>query len=73
MLLFLACPLPDLFDEEANSKRARIDHIPMPPLPPAATYTPPTQLIVPQVKHFSGTGEIILCYCVANLIATNKL
>ncbi|EJW70117.1 hypothetical protein WUBG_18977, partial [Wuchereria bancrofti] len=48
-LLFLACPLPDLFDEETNSsKRARIDHIPMPPLPPAATYTPPAQLIVPQ-------------------------
>lgn len=58
-LLFSACPLPDLFDEETNtSKRARIDHIPMPPLPPAATYTPPTQLIVPQVKHFSCIGKI---------------
>ncbi|KAL3981457.1 Pre-mRNA-splicing factor RBM22 [Acanthocheilonema viteae] len=46
------CPLPDLFDEEMNSsKRARIDHIPMPPLPPAAAYTPPAQLIVPQVPY----------------------
>ncbi|VDK61346.1 unnamed protein product [Onchocerca ochengi] len=47
------CPLPDLFDEETNpsNKRARIDHIPMPPLPPAATYTPPAQLIVPQVSY----------------------
>lgn len=46
-----ACPVPDMFDDEAGpSKKLRFEHIPMPPMPPPASYAPPVKLTVPDVS-----------------------
>uniref|UniRef100_A0A915C444 Pre-mRNA-splicing factor RBM22 n=1 Tax=Parascaris univalens TaxID=6257 RepID=A0A915C444_PARUN len=46
------CPVPDMFDDEAGpSKKLRFEHIPMPPMPPPASYAPPVKLTVPDVTY----------------------
>ncbi|VDK17376.1 unnamed protein product [Anisakis simplex] len=46
------CPIPDVFGDEAGpSKRLRFDNIPMPPMPPPASFAPPAKLNVPNVTY----------------------
>ncbi|KHN84454.1 Pre-mRNA-splicing factor RBM22 [Toxocara canis] len=46
------CPIPDVFDDDAGpSKRVRFENIPMPPMPPPASYAPPAKLNVPNVTY----------------------
>ncbi|MFH4980612.1 hypothetical protein AB6A40_007321 [Gnathostoma spinigerum] len=49
------CPIPNFFDDgesgASTSKRARTEQIPMPPVPPAASFAPPANLIVPKFPY----------------------